>query len=142
MASSTQQTLAAGNQLGSVSRPARALIGWMTQAEGQLVLAQRQIGLANRPEHIARATQARAAAAARAEGLDQTQVLSEPSAGLQEYLDQFRAQASYASFAEEGWSIKVADLSKVCALQPSSFGIMRKREPRRPSKATIIHWPR
>ena len=121
MVSSTQQTFAATNQLGSVSRPARALIGWMPQPEGQLLLARRQINLADQPEHVARAMQARAAVAARPEGLDQTQVLSDPPAELTEYIAQFRAQASYVPFAAEGWSVKVADLSKVCALQPAVF---------------------
>lgn len=121
MVSSTQQTLAATNQLGSVSRPARALIGWVPQPEGQLLLAQRQINLADQPEHVERATQTRAAVAARPQGLDQTQVLSDPPAELTEYIAHFCAQASYGPFAAEGWSVKVADLSKVCALQPVVF---------------------
>ena len=38
MASVTQQTIATGNALGHVTRPARALLGWMQQAEAQLPL--------------------------------------------------------------------------------------------------------
>jgi len=121
MVSSTQQTLAATNQLGSVSRPARALIGWMAQPEGQLLLAQRQINLAHQPEHVARATQARTAVATRPHGLDQSQLLSDPPTELEEYIAHFTAQSSYAPFAAEGWSVKIADLSKVCALQPVVF---------------------
>lgn len=115
MVSSTQQTLAATNQLGSVSRPARALIGWMTQPEGQLLLAQRNVTLANQPEHVARATQARAAVAARVQVLDQSQLLTDPPPELAEYIAHFTAQPSYAPFAAEGWTVKIADLSKVCA---------------------------
>jgi hypothetical protein len=121
MVSSTQQTIAATNQLGSVTRPARALIGWMTQAEAQLQLAQRQMNLANQPEHIARATQAREAVAARLQGLDQRNVLSDPPGKLAEYIAAFYAQPSYAPFASEGWSVRLANLSKVCALQPVVF---------------------
>jgi len=40
---------------------------------------------------------------------------------LNEYIAQFCAQAAYGPFAAEGWSVKVADLSKVCALQPVVF---------------------
>lgn len=46
MASVTQQTIATGNTLGHVTRPARALVGWMQQAEAQLMLAQRMVQLA------------------------------------------------------------------------------------------------
>jgi hypothetical protein len=37
MSSVTQQTIATGKSLGHVTRPARALIGWMQQAEAQLI---------------------------------------------------------------------------------------------------------
>lgn len=121
MVSSTQQTFAATNQLGSVSRPARALIGWMTQSEGQLQLAQRQINLASSPEHIARASQARAAVASRREGLDQADVISDLPAELAGYIETFCAQPAYVPFAADGWSVRVANLSKVCALQPVVF---------------------
>lgn len=121
MVSSTQQTFAATNQLGSVSRPARALIGWMSQSDAQLQLAQKQMNLANQPEHVARATQAREAVAARSHGLDQTNVISNPPEELAEYISAFCAQPAYAPFASEGWSVRLANLSKVCALQPIVF---------------------
>lgn len=121
MVSSTQQTFAATNQLGGVSRPARALIGWMPQAEAQLQLAQRQINLANQPAYIAQAAQAREAVAARPQGLDQANVVSDPPKELAEYIAAFCGQSSYAPFAAEGWSVRLANLSKVCALQPVVF---------------------
>ena len=121
MVSSTQQTLATTNQLGSVSRPARALIGWIPQAEGQLILAQRRITHANLPEHVARVAQARAAVQARNGDVDQAYLLSDVPEVLSEYVTRFTAQAAFAPFATEGWSVKIADLSKVCALQPVVF---------------------
>src|SRR5206468_2649686 len=50
----------------------RALIGWLTAAQGQLTLAGRRADKADAPEHVERARLAREAVAARAPGVDQT----------------------------------------------------------------------
>ena len=121
MASVTQQTIATGPSLGSVSRPARALIGWMTQAEGQLMLAQRHLDKSSLPEHVERATQARSAVQSRASNLDQSELLSEVGPELADYIARCKAQPDFAAFKAEGWQFKIANLSKVCALQPAVF---------------------
>ena len=81
MVSVTQQTIATGASLGHVTRPARALIGWMQQAEAQLTLAQRLIHLADHQSHIDQATMARQAVEARAPLIDQSNILSDITPG-------------------------------------------------------------
>ena len=121
--SSTQQSLAAetGNELGHVRRPARALIGWMSQEEAQLNLAGRQTQDATKPEYAAKAKAAREAVQRRVAGVDQTGILVDPSEDLQDYLRHLQSIDAFKPFASEGWVVKIADLTKICALQPVVF---------------------
>src|SRR5438552_10111752 len=121
MASVPQQTTATENGLGHVTRPARALIGWMQQAEAQLMLAQRMVQLAANQSHVDRAAGARQTVAARPPMLEELHVLSEPGPELEGHIGSLIAQPDYQPFAAEGWSVKIADLSKVIALQPMVF---------------------
>ena len=122
MASSTQQTIAAGkNSLSHVTRPARALIGWMQQAEAQLMLAERITDQAGSQVHVDRATLARAAVAARSPFADDQQILVEPGEELQAHIASLVGHNDFKAFQAEGWSVKIADLSRVVALQPMVF---------------------
>jgi hypothetical protein len=121
MASVTQQTIATGNTLGHVTRPARALVGWMQQAEAQLMLAQRMVQLADNQVHADRATAAQQTVAARASFVEEPHVLDEPGPELSEHIAALVAHQDYQPFRAEGWSVKIADLSKVIALQPMVF---------------------
>jgi hypothetical protein len=121
MASVTQQTIATGNALGHVTRPARALIGWMPQPEAQLMLAQRMVQLAGNQSHADRASTARETVAARLPLVEELHVLSEPGPELAEHIGALVAQPDYQPFVAEGWTVKIADLSKVIALQPMVF---------------------
>ena len=121
MVSVTQQTIATGNSLGHVTRPARALIGWMQQPEAQLMLAQRMMQLAESQTHADRALSARESVAARQPLVDDPHALTEPGAELAEYITSFIAQPDYQPFLAEGWSVKIVDLSRVVALQPMVF---------------------
>lgn len=121
MTSVTQQTIATGNSLGQVTRPARALIGWMQQAEAQLMLAQRMVQLAGNQSHADRATAAEQTVAARHPLVEELHVLDEPGPELKEHIATLVAKPDYLPFAAEGWTVKIADLSKVVALQPMVF---------------------
>ncbi len=121
MASVTQQTIATGNTLGHVTRPARALIGWMQQSEAQLMLAQRMVQLAGNQSHADRASAARQTVAARHPLVKELHILEEPGAELKEHIAALVAQPDYQPFLVEGWSVKIADLGKVVALQPMVF---------------------
>jgi hypothetical protein len=122
MSSSTQQTIAAGeNSLSHVTRPARVLIGWMQQAEAQLMLAARMADQAGLQAHVDRATAARAAVARRSSFVDDAQILDEPGEELQAHISTLVAHHDFKPYQAEGWSIKIADLSRVVALQPMVF---------------------
>jgi hypothetical protein len=118
MASVTQQTIAAGNAVGQVTRPGRALIGWMQQVEAQLMLAQRNVHLADHPSHVDRAVAARQTVAARPPLDESVHALDEPGEDLAVHIAGLIAQPDYRPYSSEGWSVKIADLSKVVALQP------------------------
>jgi hypothetical protein len=121
MTSVTQQTIATGNTLGQVTRPARVLLGWMQQAEAQLMLAQRMVQLAGNQSHADRAIAAQQTVAARNPlGFEEQPILDEPGPELNEYIAALVAHPDYQPFAI-GWSVKIADLRKVVALQPIVF---------------------
>jgi hypothetical protein len=121
MVSVTQQTISTGNTLGHVTRPARALIGWMQQSEAKLMLAQRMVQLAGNQSHADRATAAQQTVAARHPLVEELHILDDPGPELKEHIAALVAQPDYKPFVVEGWSVKIADLSKVVALQPMVF---------------------
>jgi hypothetical protein len=121
MASVTQQTIATGNALAQVTRPARALLGWMQQEEAQLMLAQRMVDLAGNQIHADRAASAQQTVAARPPLVEAPHVLDEPGPELTEHIANPIARPEYQPFVAEGWNVKIADLSRVIALQPIVF---------------------
>lgn len=121
MISSTEQALSASDQLGQITRPARALIGWMTQEEAKLCLAQRQIHNASKPEYKQRAEDAIKAVQAREVGIDQSDLFSEIPGEIAGYIEQLKSHEAFNVYMKENWDFRVADLSKVCALQPIVF---------------------
>lgn len=121
MASVTQQTIATGSALGHVTRPARVLLGWMQQDQAQLMLAQRNVQLAGAQSHADRAIAAQQVVAAREPLVEELHTLDEPGPELNEYIETFIAQQDYQLIRTEGWSVKIANLTKVVALQPMVF---------------------
>jgi hypothetical protein len=121
MVSVTQQTISTGPSLGHVTRPARALIEWMSQQEAQLMLAQRVLQLANEQRYIDGANAARTAVKTRNPLSGTQDVLSDIGPELIDHVNRLVAHPTYQAFAAEKWDVKVADLSQVIALQPSVF---------------------
>lgn len=102
-------------------RAARALIGWMSPAEAQLLLSGRQAtgvmdeGLRRRFEA------ARRTVSERPEGIDQSGVVQAVPTSLGAYLEAFWATDYAQPFQQEGWQVKQVDLRGLCAFQPSVF---------------------
>lgn len=94
----------------------RALIGWaeinpvnlLTGSNPQTVTA----------EHTERVQHAINTKNAREPFVNPINVISDPPAGLQEYITGFWQQPNIEVFVQEGWVIKMADLNKVCTIQP------------------------
>ena len=120
MVSHTQQPLAKDNQFCNATRPARALLGWMARNEAELALAQRRVNAVT-PEHSQRVARAQAVVAARSPGIDQTNLISDIPKPLKAHVAQLQAHAAFAPIVAEGWTVKLADLTKVCALQSTTL---------------------
>jgi hypothetical protein len=121
MVSSTGETVAKGPEIAQVSRPARALIGWMQEEEARLVLAGRRADRAGDPAFSARWKIARTALDSRQAGIDQSDVLTDPPNELADHIHQLRSVDAAAPYFGDGWLVRMADLSRVCALQPVVF---------------------
>jgi hypothetical protein len=105
---------------GQVKRPARALLGWMQREQAQRIQAGQRAD-ANLPEHEERARRARISVGARPAGIDQTNLISEAPAELQEHIAALQKAPAASQYFQQGWRVCVADLRKVCALQPQIF---------------------
>jgi hypothetical protein len=114
----TKKLLRDGNLVGLKTRPARGLIGWMAEREAQILLGIPETPATPLPEHVERVREARAAVNSRPPGLEQTQALSQPGEELGEYLREFQSQPSAKQYTAKGWSIQIANLAQICALQP------------------------
>lgn len=104
-----------------LTRPARALVGWMSQQQGEMVLQGNTIGNEVTAEHREVARQARESVAARPAGLDQDDLVSEPPSELDEHIARLQESGSATDFFREGWRVQIVDLPRVCAFQPWIF---------------------
>jgi hypothetical protein len=105
---------------GQVRRPARALLGWMQHEEAQRIQAGQRADI-HLPEHAESAERARMAVAARPAGLDQENLISEAPAELHGHIAALQQAPGAAQYFVEGWRVCIADLKRVCALQPHIF---------------------
>ena len=121
MVTVSHQTIAAGPGVAQVTRPARVLIGWLPSPDAELVLASYSAQRAMLPEFVDQALRARQAVLARTAFPDTAQVLSDPGAELAAHIAELVVHPAFEPFRLEGWQVKIADLTKVCALQPVVF---------------------
>src|SRR5258708_7841877 len=108
----------AANQGVHIERPARVLLGWLTAQEAENFQSGRRARPVI-PADTEGAERARAAVATREVGIDQTDVITDAPAELNDHIG--RLQEPAAAFFREGWRVAVADLTRICALQPSVF---------------------
>jgi hypothetical protein len=98
-------------------RPARALLGWLSDQQALRVLASGHDNVRATPEQDALLMAARASVAARPAGLDQADTVRPLAMELADHEAKLRS-ASPKMF-EEGWALRLIDISRVCALQPA-----------------------
>jgi hypothetical protein len=115
------------NAVGSVSpvanppkrmRKARVLVGWVSEQEGALWLSGRQQSQINNPTLLAKARLAREEAeklSGRVKPWESP--ITDISADLKAYETEWRSSAANAETIKQGWVIKTADLSRICAVQ-------------------------
>ncbi|MES2178209.1 MAG: hypothetical protein V4550_10115 [Gemmatimonadota bacterium] len=105
------------NELVSPTRPARALIGWMTEKEARLCLTGRRQNLtpsASQLEHYVRAVEN---VAARPPGVAQDGAITALSSSLDNFVDAFRTSNVAADFFNSGFELRLVDLTRICAIQ-------------------------
>jgi hypothetical protein len=121
MVTVSHQTIAAGPGIAQVTRPARALVGWIPSPDAELVLAAYNTERARLPEYVEQATRARQAVQVRSPFPDTAEIVTDPGPEIAAHISELIAQPAFDPFRAEGWHVKIADLSKVCALQPVVF---------------------
>jgi hypothetical protein len=106
-------------EVATFRRPGRALIGWMPPERGAIALAGgRHEGVQNQ-DLIERVEAARAVVAEREPGIDQDGMIDATDPALATIVERLRQQPDTGAFWEEGWTVRVADLTRVCSLQQS-----------------------
>jgi hypothetical protein len=104
-----------------LERPARALIGWMTHEEAVLSQTGRRMDAGDTTGYAERARRAREAVFARKPGIDQEGVVRDAPRDLDEHIAGLRANDAARPMFDEGWEVKLVDLTRVCGFQPNVF---------------------
>jgi hypothetical protein len=117
----TNQSASSVSASGQLLRPGRALIGWMPAPNAYHHLASSQVQTQPSPEDVARVEAAHNAVLARPTTIDQTTGLQDVPQGLNSHVESLKAAGSATAFFNEGWSVRIADLRRVCAFQPLVF---------------------
>lgn len=107
---------AIASERGERLRPARALLGWAPDELAYSYLNSKRDGAVATEAQRARVLAARAAVAARPEGVDQSELVSPLPDELAEYAADLRVAA--ADLYDAGWELRIVDLARVCAFQP------------------------
>ena len=115
----TTQAVTASSEPGYARRKARTLIGWLSEQEGALCIAGRQMTQEPDPEHIARCREARAAVERRPEGLVQDNIFQPLPEALAAHVASLQATPRTAQILAEAGEPRMVDLRVVCAAQPT-----------------------
>jgi hypothetical protein len=100
-----------------LKRPARALLGWMPPDAAHSIQGAGPLDAGVQLAHVERARAAREAVAARSPGVDQTDIVREAPASLENHLAALRRQAQGDEFFQAGWEVRLVDLARLCAFQ-------------------------
>jgi hypothetical protein len=102
--------------VGTPLRPGRALIGWMTPEAGVLALNRKRQDLRPTPEQLSQLEKARAAVAARSEGVDQEGAVTAAPPELDEHMAHLTQ--AFPHVLDGGWRPALVDLARLCVFQP------------------------
>jgi hypothetical protein len=112
-----RHTLRKIRPMNSNTETKKVLIGWNEINPVQLLTGNNQMLVTQ--DHLQIVQQAVNVKNARQPFINPTDVISEPGPELTQYINQFWQQPNMQAFIQEGWTIKIADLKKVCTIQPS-----------------------
>lgn len=118
MSTSTQAVVSTPTS-SFAKRSARTLIGWLSEREGALWIAGRQMTESPDPAHLAICQRARAAVAARQSGVDQRDLFSPLPPEVEPHIQALRANEKSAQIVAASGEPRIVDLRRVCAAQPT-----------------------
>jgi hypothetical protein len=98
----------------------RLLLGWLSEQDGALSLAGRDPSKILQ-EHIDKVQQCNHNVSSRKKLSKIENPLSNPPAILDNFISQFWNQPDAVAFKNENWEVAMADLSKVCTVQPNVY---------------------
>jgi hypothetical protein len=104
---------------GQLTRPARVLLGWLNEQDGCMMLSGRNMDTAMASDNVARARRGRDAVSQRRTGADQSDTISAPIESIADHVTALTATDAGQQMATTGWTVQIADLRRVCALQPA-----------------------
>jgi hypothetical protein len=107
------------DEIAPFRRPGRALIGWMPPERGAIALAGGNHDGAHNQDLIDRVETSRAVVAEREPVIDQDGIIDETDPAIASIVERLRQQQDTGAFWEEGWTVGIADLNRVCSLQQS-----------------------
>lgn len=99
-----------------ITRPARALLGWMHPETAHLVSGRTDDPALVEQDRV-RIEAARKIVASRSAGIDQQGLVELPPPELDSHVAALRLTSAVAFFSE-GWEVAVVDLARICAFQP------------------------
>jgi hypothetical protein len=101
-----------------LTRPCRALIGWLPAAQGEMILTGNTMGKEVTAEQRELARRAREVVANRPAGVGEADATSDLPTELDDHIAQLRQSPAGAAMFQEGWDVALVDLARVRAFQP------------------------
>jgi hypothetical protein len=101
-----------------LTRPYRALLGWLPEAQGEMILTGNTMGKEVTAEQRELAQRAREVVANRPAGVSQADVTADLPTELDDHVAQLRQSPAGAAMFQGGWEVALVDLTRVCAFQP------------------------
>ncbi len=102
-------------------REARALLGWLDPTEARRALVRGKSEAKDASEIDGQIERARAAVAGRTLCEDISNAVLDPPPGLEDHVATLQSHPILAKSFDEGWEIKVVDLTKLCPVQGYVF---------------------
>lgn len=102
-----------------LQRRGRVLLGWLRPDDAKAALNGQRSGVPATTESELLAADARGAVASRSAGVNQDNIIEAPSPDLTIHIAGLKAIGPSAAFFNEGWTVGIADLTRVCAIQPT-----------------------
>ena len=107
--------------LPQVKRPARSIIGWLTLDQALSIQSGFMKTDTPNPEHEVIYRRLRESVERRGPEINQTDLILELPEELNDHVERLRATQEAKIFFDQGWQVKIADLSRIIGIQAHVF---------------------